>query len=87
MNGFGTVEYMIAGLCIIVFCIVFSEALKRLLLFGARAALGLFAVKLINTAFAGAGVSVGINFLNGALIGILGLPALIGLYAVRLLGL
>lgn len=86
MENFGTVEYMIVGLCLIAFCIVFSELLKKVLFFGARGALGLFAVKVLNTLLAGAGVMVGVNLFNGVLIGLLGLPALIGLYAIKFLG-
>lgn len=86
MESFGTIEYMICGLCVLVFCIVFSQAIKKILLAGLKGAAGLLAVKAINTVFAGAGLYVGVNLFNGVLIGVLGLPALIGLYALKLLG-
>ncbi|MCD8239708.1 MAG: hypothetical protein LUC92_10315 [Clostridiales bacterium] len=86
MADFGPVEYMIAALCALAFCIVFSGILKKLVFFGLRGAFGLLAVKLLNSALAGAGVFVGVNIINGVLIGVLGFPALIGLYAVRFFG-
>ncbi len=76
-------EYMIVGLCIAAFFIIFSGLLKRIVKIALRAAAGLLGVYVLNTLLTGSGIAVGINLINGLFIGIFGFPALAGLYIIQ----
>lgn len=73
--------YMIIGLGIIAGCAVFSAQIKQLVRIAAKGGIGLAVIYFINSL--GLGFSVGVNIVNGILIGVFGLPALIGLYIIN----
>lgn len=77
------IKYMICFLCVVAICVIFSDLLKRFLKIAVRGALGLGTVKVLNFFLSSMGLALGINPINGAVIGILGLPALIGLYIIK----
>ena len=73
----------IAIAALIVFGIfVVNNKARRGLAFAIRAILGVAAVFAINTAFAGFGLAVGINFLTVAVVAFLGLPGIAMLYSL-----
>lgn len=76
---------MIIFLCFAVFCIVFSKFMKKLFLIVLRGVLDLGAISLLNIFLRGSGLVLGVNLFNGAIIGLLGLPAFIGLYIIKLI--
>lgn len=77
------IGYMIAFLCVIAFCMIFSGFVKKCLKILLRGGVGLMAISILNVFLKGFGLVLGVNAINGLLIGFLGLPAFIGLYIVR----
>ncbi len=76
-------KYMIAALCIIAFCLIFSGVTKKIIKIGARGIAGLIGIYALNTIIAGSGIAVGINIINGLFIGLFGFPAFAGLYIIQ----
>ncbi|MCD7777633.1 MAG: pro-sigmaK processing inhibitor BofA family protein [Clostridiales bacterium] len=85
--SFGVTEYMIIFLCIAAGCLFFSRLLKKIILCAARGALGLGTIYILNIILESSGLVLGVNLFNGVIIGLLGLPAFIGLYIIKLFAL
>ena len=79
------IKYMILILCAAALCIAFSDISKKIAKVTARGLLGLAAIGAANVFLGKYGLALGINAVNGILIGALGLPALIGLYIIKLI--
>ncbi len=85
MASDSVLQYMIIVLGIIGVCIMFSSITKRIAYMCARGGAGLIFIGVCKGLFGGFGTTVGVNLANGIFIGILGLPALIGLYILDIL--
>lgn len=82
--------YTVFAVCILAaaiyfFVFSFSKAMRYLLRFLLRTALGIGGIAAFNTAFAAYGISIGLNIYTCGLCGVLGLPGYIFLLGTRLI--
>ncbi|NMA84957.1 MAG: SigmaK-factor processing regulatory BofA [Epulopiscium sp.] len=77
--------WMILICTFILLLIIFAKPLKKILKMIRNGAIGLLVIWLLNFVTATFQLQIGINLLNGAIIGILGIPGLILLYLLKLI--
>lgn len=81
-----TIIYIMIGICLLVILLfVFSTPLKLLYKIIINSVLGILALIGINFIISPLGLSVGVNLLTIAIIGVLGIPGFICLYLMQIL--
>ncbi len=83
MNSSEVIIYMIIGCAVFVGFLVFSGAAKGLLKFFVRGGIGVAAIAVVNIFAEGFGMAVGVNVLSAFIVGILGVPGFLTLYAAK----
>lgn len=83
-NPSGVLLWMIGICCAVVICMVFSKPLKLLLRVGINAAAGSAIVYGLNLVLGPlTGLEIGLNIVTIAVLGVLGLPGIVALFAVQ----
>ena len=76
---------MVAACVIFLACLIYTKQFKWLLGVMRNMALGIVGIFGINFLLTGVGISVGVNILTTLIVGLLGLPGLLLLFATQLL--
>ena len=75
--------YMIIACAALFLIFLFRKPFKTLAKAALRGAAGLAAIFMLNFAAAPFGAAVGINIATAAVVGVLGIPGLVGLYIIK----
>ena len=75
---------MVLGVAFVVY-VVYSGQLKWLFTVVRNGAIGIVGILGVNTLLAGAGVAVGVNIITTLVVGLLGIPGFLLLYATQVL--